>query len=102
MEGFSAKTFGPSIIMTREQFVTMMFRCAAKHDVDVSARADLSKYTDAKQISDWARDAMEWAVACGLVVGRNETTLPPRGSMTRAELTAIIHRYDTNQLKKAA
>ena len=95
IKGYSDLAFGPDDTMTREQYVTMMYRYAALRGRNVSARASLDKYTDANQISSWAMDAMKWAVAKGIVVGRTETTLNSRGSLTRAELTTIIQRFET-------
>lgn len=102
VKGYSDKAFGPNDIMTREQFVTIVFRYADTNGADVSARSDLSGYDDAAKVSDWAKDAMEWAVANGIVVGRTETALSPQGSLTRAELTTIIQRYETKLTDKAA
>ena len=62
--------------------------------MDVSARADLSGYADAGQISDYAREAVSWAVAVGLISGRSETVLAPTGSATRAEVATILMRSD--------
>jgi len=79
--------------ITREQFVTMLYRFAALQGLDTSARADISDYTDAGAVSDWASDAMSWAVAVGLIQGRTSTELAPEGTATRAEAATMIQRY---------
>lgn len=61
--------------------------------MDVSGAADLAGYTDAERISAWAKDAMQWANAEGLILGRTETTLVPQGDATHAETAAILMRF---------
>ena len=60
--------------------------------MDTSKRADLSEYTDAGSISEYARTAMQWANAEGILNGRTETTLSPKGVTTRAEYAAVLQR----------
>lgn len=60
---------------------------------DVTARADLSAYSDAGQIPAWAMDAMQWANARRLIVGRDSSHLAPNGGTTRAEMAAILSAY---------
>lgn len=60
---------------------------------DTTARGDVSKFADQDQISNYAKEAMEWAVGVGLVSGRSETTLAPKGQTTRAELAQILMNF---------
>lgn len=64
--------------------------------LDVSARADLDNYSDAAQVSEFARDAMAWAVASGLVQGTSETTISPKATATRAQIAMILMRFCEN------
>ena len=50
-------------------------------------------FTDADLISDFAVDAMEWAVANGLINGTSDTALSPQGTATRAQVATIIMRF---------
>ena len=63
-----------------------------KHQ-NVSARADLSRYSDADRVSAWAEDAVAWANAEGYISGMTATTIAPQGSATRAQVAAILQRY---------
>lgn len=78
----------PDAKITREQLVTMLYRAAGKP----AATGDLSKFTDAASLSDWAVEAMTWATAKGIVTGMTETTLVPAGTATRAQIAAIMQR----------
>ena len=61
----------------------------------MTARAELSSYPDADAISAYAKDAMAWANAQGLVTGSNGM-LNPRGSAIRAQSAAILMRFCEN------
>lgn len=79
--------------ITREQLVTMLFNYANKAGLDTSARADLASYPDASGVSEWATDAVSWAVAEGILKGVNNTDIDPQGWATRAQAAAFMQRY---------
>ena len=91
--GFGDGTFRPNEAVTRAQAAVMLYGYAAFTGADVTARADLSAYSDAGQIPSWAMDAMQWANARRLVVGRDSSHLVPDGKTTRAEMAAILSAY---------
>ena len=95
-KGVSTTSFAPEVEITREQMTVFLYRYAAYKGYDVSATADLSGYTDAGSISNYAKTAMAWANATGLIKGRTSTTLAPKGLATRAEAATLIHRYFIN------
>ncbi|MEE0435756.1 MAG: S-layer homology domain-containing protein, partial [Peptococcaceae bacterium] len=85
--------FGPNDAITREQLAAILMNYADYKGMDVSARVDLSAYSDADTISSWATDTMEWAVAEGLISGMTADTLEPQGNATRAQVAAIFQRF---------
>lgn len=91
--GFGDGTFRPNAAVTRAQAAVMLYGYAAFTGADVTARADLSAYSDAGQIPAWAMDAMQWANARRLIVGRDSSHLVPDGKTTRAEMAAILSAY---------
>ena len=91
--GFGDGTFRPNAAVTRAQAAVMLYGYAAFTGADVTARADLSAYSDAGQIPAWAMDAMRWANARRLIVGRDSSHLVPDGNTTRAEMAAILSAY---------
>ena len=52
--GYDENTFGPNNDVTREQLAAILYRYADFKGIDVSQRADLSRFEDAGIISDWA------------------------------------------------
>lgn len=79
--------------MTREQAVQILYAYAQKQGADVSAQADLGRYTDAGTLSSWAQNAMRWAVAKQIVSGTSQSTLSPRGTTTRAQAAQLMMRF---------
>ena len=99
VSGTSATTFSPDGVITREQMAAILYRYAQHKDYDVTAKADLSVFTDAAQVSTYATDAMAWANASGLISGTSATTLSPAGSATRAQVATILMRFCENIAK---
>jgi hypothetical protein len=79
--------------ITREQLVTMLFNYANKSGIDTSARADVSGMENADAVSSWATEAVQWAVAEGILKGVDNTDLAPQGLATRAQAAAFMQRY---------
>lgn len=90
--GYGNGKFGPDHHVTREQLAALLYRYAKYIGRSTSAYADLSRFQDADAVSDYAKDAMSWAVAEGLINGA-DGKLMPRGQATRAQIAAIIHRF---------
>ncbi len=99
VNGMNETTFAPTAEITREQMAAILARYAGYKDKDISKKAELSAYTDAASVSDWAVDAMGWAVASELMKGVTETTLQPQGKATRAQVAVLMQRLCENILK---
>ena len=93
MQGYTATDFGPNDAVTRQQLAAILYRYAAHSGLDVSARADLSAFTDAGSIGGYAVEAMQWANARQLINGRSNTVLDPGGNATRAQTAVILARF---------
>jgi len=96
INGYNAKSFGPSDPITREQMATILYRYAVYKGYDITATNDLKDFSDAKNVSDWALQSMKWAVGEGLIVGRTPTRLVPGGDATRAQCATILMRFVEN------
>lgn len=93
VKGTSATTFAPNDSITREQMAAILYRYAQYKGYDVTKKADLSEYSDNGQVSAYAKDALAWANAAKLINGVTNTTLAPQGNATRAQVSAILHRF---------
>ena len=79
--------------ITREQLATMLYRYAQNRGMDVSATDTLSSFTDAAAVSDYASEALGWAVANGIITGKPNQVLDPQAGATRAETAAMLMRF---------
>lgn len=79
--------------VTREQLATMLWRYARYRGWDVSARGDVSAFSDADKISPFADDAITWATGTGILGGKGASILDPGGQATRAEFAAMLNRF---------
>ena len=93
-EGVSETEFAPDMDVTREQFVTFLYRFAALEGQADGKPADLSAFQDAALVADWAQEAMAWAVGQGIVEGVTEDTIVPQGTATRAQAVTMLDRYE--------
>lgn len=84
--------FDPDAPLTRETLAVMLYRCAGKPAV---TGGSLDRFRDGAQTSDWAREAMEWACASGILTGSNGS-LRPQANITRAEVATMLTRFVTN------
>ena len=78
----------PEVNITREQLVTMLYRYAGSP----ATNGSLDNFSDAASVSSYAVNAMQWAVANGIVNGSNGK-LNPQNNATRAEVAAILMRF---------
>ena len=95
VNGYEDNTFRPNAPITREQMAAILYNYADYKGYDVSARADLSDYADAADVSSWAEDVLSWANAEGLINGMTATTIDPQGATTRAQTAAMFERFLT-------
>lgn len=96
VNSISATDFAPNDTITREQMAAILYRYAQFKGYDVTESNDLSRITDASQISPYATTAMQWANAEGLITGNTTTTINPIGNATRAEVATILMRFCEN------
>lgn len=85
--------------VSREQLAAMLYRYAAASGLDTAASGALTGFADAGSVSDYAAEAMAWAVGAGLIGGTDKGELNPTGSATRAEVAAILMRFCENVMK---
>ena len=89
--------FGTNDPITREQMVTMMYRYAEYKKYESKEPTDISAFTDADEVTEFAEKAMKWAVANGIIAGKENEDgsyrLDPQGGTSRAECAIIIQRF---------
>ena len=91
--GYSKDKFGPDDPITREQLTAIFYRYADYKGYKLTITGNLDKFEDADKITDYAKMVMQWAVGNGLIKGKSENLLDPQGTATRAEISAMLHRF---------
>lgn len=84
--------YAPKDPVTREQVVTILYRYAKTTGAEANANGSLAGFTDSAQISEFAAEAMKWAVGNGIISGTADTRLNPKATATRAEVAAMLVR----------
>ncbi len=95
VSGYSATIFAPDDEITREQLAAMLYNYAKYKNIDVSVgeNTNILSYDDAFDISDYAYEALQWAVGDGIMGGMTESTIAPQNLATRAQVAAMLHRF---------
>ena len=94
VNGVGKNVFAPDASITREQIATMLYRYAG---AEAAKEDKLSAFPDAAKTSDWAKEALNWAVASGLINGvadaNGTANLEPQATATRAQIATILMRW---------
>lgn len=88
VSGYPNGTFGVGKTISRQDLALMLYLYKGKPQVgtvDLNAR-----FVDAHKIYDYAYEAINWAVASGVMHGDDRGVLNPRGTATRAETATLI------------
>ena len=96
VKGYKDGTFRPNAPITRQELAALIVRAKA---LEAPPTGRLH-FTDAHQISPWAKDYISAAANQGWLQGDTVGTLRPRQHITRAEAVALftraLERSDTN------
>ena len=92
ISGYNNDTFGTEDAVTREQIAAILWRYAGSPETDVKA-----DFSDEEQISSWAKQAVDWAQSRGYMSGTTGNRFNPVGNATRAEVAAVLMRYQVGQ-----
>lgn len=99
VNGVGNGKFDPNGPVTREQLVTILFRLSGGTSGMESMFTTTydGAYTDAGQISAYAKPAVYWSIYHEILCGENSLTVPaalaPRAAATRAQIAVMIVRY---------
>ena len=89
--------FKPDSPITREDMALFTYnaiKATKKNDEWVAKLpTDFAKFTDVSEISDYAKQALEYLVQTGIIKGMTETTVVPKGNATRAQGAVMLKRF---------
>ena len=98
--GYGNGKFGPEDSITREQMAAILYRYAKVKGYDTTQGGmAVREFADYEQISDWAGEAMAWAVNAKVLSGKGNHTLDPKGTASRAEVAQVLMNFGENVSK---
>ncbi len=97
VKGVSEEEFAPYRYITREQLAAILYRYAGEPE----AKGNLAGYVDARRVSEYALDAMKWAIGEGIITGI-DGRLAPQEYATRAQIATMMFRFLDPEGAKAA
>ena len=92
VNGSSDTTFDPDSVITREQLAAMLYRMAGQPTPWSGGL--VGNWSDGGDVQPYAQMAMQWALDYGIITGYGDGTLRPGAAATRAEVCAMLLRYD--------
>lgn len=91
--GYEDNTFRPEQSISRQEMAVMMVRYMEKFKISLPNTLDEPiPYADDAEIAEWAKDAVNLMQTTGLMTGKNDNLFDPAGTITRAEVSAILER----------
>ena len=93
--GVGDNRFDPNGNITREQMATILYRYSERKGIDTSKQGSFSGFPDAGKVSSYAKTALQWTVAEG-IIGGSDGKLLPQGNATRAQVATILMRFIEN------
>ncbi len=91
VNGFNDGSFRPNQIVTRTQFITMLWRAAGEPKASGSL-----KFADSSKIASDYKAAVLWGVQKGIIAGYGDNTFRPNQNISRAQMATFMYRYMKN------
>lgn len=83
----------PGAPMTRQQMVTFLYRFCRMMNYPITGSGDLTTFPDYASASNYAREALAWAVGNGIIAGTKAGMLNPGSTATRAQFAVVLQRF---------
>lgn len=93
VSGIDDNLYGPELAITREQLAVITVNFANACGITLPSNTEEMAFVDGYTINDWAIYAVNTAQTAGLINGREDGTFAPQDTATRAEVSAILHRF---------
>jgi hypothetical protein len=93
IDGYGDGLFGPDDNITRQDMAVIFLRYAEYADLELPTVRSYAAFSDDNAISGYARSAIETLHKAGILGGKPGNRLDPKGTATRAEFAAVLHRF---------
>jgi hypothetical protein len=85
--------YAPDMPVSRQDLVVILSRYADLAGLKPAAAREYVPFFDESDVADYAKDAVRAFFSAGIVNGRPGNVFDPRGTATRAEIAAVLHRF---------
>jgi hypothetical protein len=99
VEGYGDAIFMPNLDITRQELAAVLLRFARHNELALPGVREYTAFADDTNISDYAREAVEALYKAGIISGKPGNVFDPKGTATRAEAAAILHRFLESAVK---
>ncbi|MDR0813399.1 MAG: S-layer homology domain-containing protein [Oscillospiraceae bacterium] len=93
VSGIGDNQFGSSRAVSRQDFVLILTKYAAKKYVELPQTRAYAAFTDQASIAGYATAAVEAAYRAGIINGKDGGIFDPASGATRAEVAVMLHKY---------
>jgi hypothetical protein len=90
--GIGGGLFSPEADISRQDMAVMLMRYIDHIGYKYAVDDDYRLFADEEAISDYAKNAVQNLNKLGVIYGRGNGVIDPRGKATRAEVAAMLHR----------
>lgn len=92
IQGVEPERFAPEEYLTREQMAVIVDRTAIYASIPISQAEETAAFSDAQEISPYARESVERMQAAGIVNGMGDNRFAPGEVSTRAQVCTILYK----------
>jgi hypothetical protein len=93
VNGVGDNLFAPNANISRQDFAVLLMRYADFAQKQFPTTRQFSVFADDAEIADYAKNAIQTLYNGGIINGVGSNAISPRGSATRAEVAAMLHRF---------
>lgn len=93
VSGVGNGAFAPNDPVSREQICAMIYKYALTQTDLVTSLPQTTVFSDSGDISSWAKEAIDWCRAQGIVDGYADGTFRPQSSASRAEIATMLTKF---------
>ena len=90
INGVGGGMFAPDRNIIRQDVMVMLDRALKAAGMELTEKEEISQYTDASLVSDYAKDSVEKLIASGIIQGW-DSRISPTFNMTREEAARVLY-----------
>lgn len=91
--GVGGGLFAPNANITRQDMAAILARYLEYMDLSIPVTQEYVLFADEAAISDYAKNAIQLLHKLGIINGVGNNTIDPKGTATRAQAAAMLHRF---------